>query len=112
MQEVPAVTIAMYNGYSNEGHLRIIARNGRRVDESYINEHAGSGNVVDLPALQWLGKQDPRRIWVSDMQVVDNNGITKQGLDECIQAMKRLNIFRLANVDEVKRYAKRLNKVR
>ena len=112
MQEVPAVTIAMYNGYSNEGHLRIIARNGRRVDESYINEHAGSGNVVDLPALQWLGKQDPRRIWVSDMQVVDNNGVTKQGLEECIQAMKRLNIFRLANVDEVKRYAKRLNKVR
>ena len=112
MQQVPAVTIAMYNGWSKEGFLRIIARNGRRVQEDYIHEHSGHGNVVDLPALQWLGKQQPRRIWVSDMQVVDNHGVTKQGLKECVDAMHSNNIFRLADVDEVKRYARRLNKVR
>ena len=112
MQQVPAVTIAMYNGWSKEGYLRIIARNGRRVQEDYIHEHSGHGNIVDLPALQWLGKQQPRRIWVSDMQVVDNHGVTKQGLKECVDAMHSNNIFRLADVDEVKRYARRLNKVR
>lgn len=109
MSEVPAVTIAMYNGYSNDGILRIIARNGRRVNDDYLYKHSGYGNVVDLPALEWLGKQEPKRIWVSDMQVVASNGTSKEALRQCVDAMNKYNIMRLADIKEVKQFAKQLN---
>ena len=38
-------------------------------NDDYLDEHSGGGNWIDLPALQWLGKQAPRRLWVSDMKV-------------------------------------------
>ena len=117
MNEVPAVTIAMYNYYgwgntSGKGDIRIIARNGRRVHDDYLNEHSGGGNWIDLPALQWLGKQAPRRLWVSDMKVVGRNGTGKENLKQCLDACNKYNIMRLADVDEVKSFARQLNVVR
>ena len=109
MSEVPAVTIAMYNGHSSDGALRIIARNGRRVNDDYLYQHSGYGNVVDLPALEWLGRQEPKRIWVSDMQVVPVNGTSKEALRQCADAVKKYNIMRLADIKEVKQFAKQLN---
>ncbi len=117
MNEVPAVTIAMYNyyGWNNNkklGDIRIIARNGRRVNDEYLHEHTGGGNYIDLPALEWLGKQTPRRLWVSDMQVVGFNGTGKQNLQQCMEACNKYNIMRLADIDEVKSFARKLNVVR
>ena len=66
MELLPAVTIAMYNGHYDKGQLRVIARNGKRVSEEYLNTHSGGGNVVDGPALEWLATMPARRIWVSD----------------------------------------------
>jgi len=109
MNEVPAVTIAMYNGMGRFGNLRIIARNGRRVDDDYINYHSGRGNVIDRPALEWLGRQEPKRLWVSDMYVVPTNETSRQALDECLDIVRKYNITRLANIDEVKLFAKQLN---
>jgi hypothetical protein len=109
MNEVPAVTIAMYNGMGRYGNLRIIARNGRRVDDAYIDYHSGRGNVIDKPALEWLGKQEPKRLWVSDMYVVPTNETSRNALDECLDIVKKYNITRLANIDEVKLFAKELN---
>ena len=117
MNEVPAVTIAMYNyfGWNNNkrlGDIRIIARNGRRVHDDYLDEHSGGGNYIDLPALEWLGKQTPRRLWVSDMQVVGFNGTGKENLQQCLDACNKYNIMRLADINEVKSFARRLNVVR
>ena len=109
MNEVPAVTIAMYNGMGRYGNLRIIARNGRRVDDEYLDYHSGRGNVIDKPALQWLGRQAPKRLWVSDMYVVPTSGTSRQALDECLDIVRTYNITRLANIDEVKLFAKQLN---
>ena len=109
MNEVPAVTIAMYNGTGRFGNLRIIARNGRRVDDDYIDYHSGRGNVIDKPALEWLGRQEPKRLWVSDMYVVPTNETSRQALDECLDIVRKYNITRLANIDEVKLFAKQLN---
>tara|TARA_B100001939_G_scaffold187012_1_gene161115 strand:- start:3880 stop:5391 length:1512 start_codon:yes stop_codon:yes gene_type:complete len=109
MSEVPAVTIAMYNGMGRYGNLRIIARNGRRVDDDYIDYHSGRGNVIDKPALEWLGRQEPKRLWVSDMYVVPTNETSRQALDECLDIVRKYNITRLANIDEVKLFAKQLN---
>ena len=55
MQELPAVTIAMYNQhYGSHGTLRIIGKDGKRVTEEYLDMHSGGGNGVDGPALEWL----------------------------------------------------------
>jgi hypothetical protein len=115
MQQLPAVTIAMYNhkGFRGaSGTLRIIGKNGKRVTQEYLEEHSGGGNLVDGPALRWLANMPPKRIWVSDMYVFglgNNNEINL--LQECQQIMRQNGITRLADIDEVKRFALELNRL-
>ena len=116
MEEVPAVTIAMYNHTSwsdgATGTLRIIAKDGKRVTEEYLSEHSGGGNLVDGPALEWLAKMPPARIWVSDMYVFGRHNSNEINLlQECVQICKRNNILRLANIEEVKQFALEINKI-
>jgi hypothetical protein len=111
MSLLPAVTIAMYNGYGNSGDLRIIGRNGMRVTEEYINDWSGGGNVVDGPALKWLATMPERRIWVSDMYIFGASGDTsgfnlmKDVMDTCIKG----KIINLKDIEEVKEHAIKLN---
>ena len=111
MSLLPAVTIAMYNGYGGSGSLRIIGRNGMRVTEEYINEWSGGGNVVDGPALKWLATMPERRIWVSDMYIFGASGDTsgfnlmKDVMDTCIKG----KIINLKDIEEVKEHAIKLN---
>jgi hypothetical protein len=56
-----------------------------------------------------LGQQEPKRLWVSDMQVVPPGGTSKEALQECIDAMNKYHITRLADISEVKQFAKMLN---
>ena len=116
MEEVPAVTIAMYNHTSwsdgATGTLRIIAKDGKRVTEEYLSEHSGGGNLVDGPALEWLAKMPPARIWVSDMYVFGRHNSNEINLlQEGVQICKRNNILRLANIEEVKQFALEINKI-
>lgn len=114
MQMLPAVNIAMYNGSYNSGDLRIIARNGMRVDEQYLNKHKGRGNVIDGPALEWLATMPARRIWVSDMYVFGMSGTNSAGFNlikECLDICTKNRIINLKNIDEVKEYALKLNEV-
>ncbi len=113
MQQLPAVTIAMYNGKSTTGDLRILAKNGKRVTEKYLDEHSGYGNVVDGPALEWLGKQPARRIWVSDMAVFGAHGDTNgfNLMADVNKLVRRYNIINLKNIEEVKEHALKLNVV-
>ena len=111
MQELPAVTIAMYNGLYDGGHLRIIAKNGMRVTEEYLDRWSGGGNLVDGPALEWVGTMPARRIWVSDMHVfgatgaLDGFNLLKEVNDLC----KRHRIINLKDIEEVKEHALKLN---
>jgi hypothetical protein len=111
MQMLPAVTIAMYNGRSVTGDLRIIARNGKRVNQSYLDRHSGYGNVVDGPALEWLGTQPAKRIWVSDMHVFgaygDSSGFNL--LQDVYKTCKKFNIINLKDIEEVKEHCLKLN---
>ena len=116
MQLLPAVTIAMYNdnrsGAWDTGALRIIGQNGKRVSQEYLDRYTGGGNLVDGPALKWLGKQPPKRIWVSDMFVFGlHNENSENLLKDCIEMCKRSGITRLANIDEVKKFALALNQL-
>lgn len=113
MKLLPAVNIAMYNGYGNSGDLRVIAKNGMRVDQTYLNQHSGGGNVVDGPALQWLATMPARRIWVSDMYVfgAGQHSSAFNLLKECYDLCTKHRIINLKNVDEVKEHALKLNTV-
>ena len=59
----PAATIAIYSAEGKIGTLAIVGAKGRSVTK--INNYGGL-NVIDGPALEWLGKQKRPRIWISD----------------------------------------------
>jgi len=111
MQLLPAVTIAMYNGSGDTGDLRIIAKNGKRVSEKYLDDHSGYGNVVDGPALEWLGTQPAKRLWVSDMHVFGAHGDTAgfNLMAEVNTLVRKYNIINLKNIEEVKEHGLKLN---
>ena len=116
MKLLPAVNIAMYNGSYNHGDLRIIAKNGMRVDDRYLENHSGKGNVVDGPALEWLSTMPARRIWVSDMHVfgAEGRGGSSAGynlIKECYDICTKHKIINLKDIDEVKEHALKLNTV-
>jgi len=122
MQELPAVTIAMYNykgwrvRYDSSrkptGTLRIIGKDGKRVTEEYLEEHTGGSNLIDGPALKWLGKMPSKRIWVSDMFVFGMGNSSQINLiQECAQIMKQNGIIRLANINQVKKFALDINRL-
>jgi len=114
MTLLPAVTIAMYNGRSYDGDLRIIAKGGMRVDQKYLDKYAGGGNVVDGPALEWLATMPPRRIWVSDMHVFGRSGSHSSGANlirDCLNICTKHKIINLQDINEVKEHAIKLNMV-
>jgi hypothetical protein len=43
------------------------------------------------------------------MYVVPTNETSRNALDECLDIVRKYNITRLANIDEVKLFAKQLN---
>jgi hypothetical protein len=71
LEAAPAAVVACYEGNAEGwGVLRVLARNGRRVADDAVRPPLGKGgNVVDGPALRWLARQPPPRVWVSDGHV-------------------------------------------
>lgn len=65
MEHLPAVVIAGYCAENGQGWLRILAKNGRRVEDDNLIIGGGQ-NGVDGPALEWLTTQPGPRFWVSD----------------------------------------------
>jgi hypothetical protein len=95
-----AAVVAIYSGCADEGELRIVARGDRRVESEFF-EPFGSGNIVDLPALEWLAKQPAPRLWVSDGCVT---GVGDEGchkiLEACLAVRKRARIRRFETPKE------------
>lgn len=113
MMMLPAVNIAMYNGWGQGGVLRVIAKNGMRVNDEYLEQYSGGGNVIDGPSLRWLAEMPERRIWVSDMKVfgIGANSSGYNLLKECYDLCTQNKIINLKDVNEVKEYALKLNVV-
>lgn len=73
LDEAPASTLATYSGKHTHGELWIWAARGKKYARSeWGNGRRGrlGGNFIDYPALQWLSRQPPPRVWVSDGYVV------------------------------------------
>lgn len=80
MKGAPAATlVAIYSGRHGEGELRIVARDGRRASAEQLTPF-GPGNLIDLPALEWLAKQPAPRVWLSDGRVTGVNDFASRYL--------------------------------
>lgn len=85
LAEIPAATVAIYSGRKDRGVVSIVARNGRIAPAREIRKRmydAGRGNVVDGPALDWLGRQPGPRLWVCD-------GVVTGCRDTCSRVLSR-----------------------
>lgn len=96
LSELPAATIALYasagHDVDTDGALVVVAEGGRMIPwASYDgDERRGllfGGNVVDGPALVWLGLQAEPRFWVTD------GGVTGIGDDHTPQLIAQAQVL-------------------
>lgn len=101
MEAMPSAIIAMYWGEDTSGTLRVIAKNGRCVDDGDM-EPDGGGNIVDGPALEWLCQQQEPRIWVCDGVVTGHDDECSPALDrDAERIVAKGRITRIESVDDV-----------
>lgn len=105
VEKMPAATVAAYAGIQGSecsGRLVVLARNGRicNVNDSRLAA-LGSGNIVDGPALEWLGRQPNLRVWISDGVVTGVHDRAGENLtDEASKLVRRFGIFRVPTLEE------------
>ncbi len=92
VESAPAIDIAAYSGTGQPGgELMIVSEDGTWTDVTK-NRPEGSGNVVDMPALEWLATKKEPRIWVSDQLVVPLSGDRKQASIDVLAFIQANNI--------------------
>jgi len=90
----PGATIATYGAATrSQGTLTIVGRNGRISTETPRGQ--GAFNVIDGPALRWLGTQAEPRTWISDGYV--------RGLDEQVSPKHYADVARLCIAHRIRR---------
>lgn len=95
-----ATLVAIYSGREAEGELRVVVREGRRVDVGGLKPF-GPSNVVDLPALEWLALQPGPRVWISDGRVTGQHDIPSPSLTaRCREICRRARIVRVEDASE------------
>ena len=100
----PASLVATYNGESNYGKVNIIADKGRMVTKDVIRSkvHKYNGNVIDGPALEWLGEQHGPKIWVSDGYVTGIADDSAANLSaEAVAICRKHKILKINRLEEL-----------
>jgi hypothetical protein len=92
--------VGMYSGRGKRGELRIVAWGERRAAAEHLEPY-GKGNIVDVPALEWLASQPAPRVWVSDGAVTGIGDQRCRKVDERVDELcRRGAIQRVKDVDE------------
>lgn len=104
MDEVPLGTIASYSGlHSCEGDLYVIAKNGNRAIDNL--RPPGLMNLVDVPALEWMVKQDGPYYWVCDGDVTGKDRYSELPganiFDRCMEIVEQHGIIMVPTLDEL-----------
>lgn len=98
-----AALVALYSGLATRGELRVVARGGRCAGPGAY-ERFGGGNVVDLPALEWLARQPEPRLWISDGGVTGEHDQSSPEIRaRCATVVRRGRIDRVASAEEAVR---------
>jgi len=109
----PGAVVACYSGNTHDGVLRVLAQDGRQVEEKWIGAPAGGANVIDKPALEWLSKQAKPRIWVCDGQVTGvGDRMSAINTLECEAVCRQRTIVRRDNVGLAVEMLRALNRLR
>jgi hypothetical protein len=99
---IPAGTIAAYSGIGDHGIIRVLARQGKIANGTEAYEMLG-GNVVDGPALRWLGQQQSPRYWVCDGYVTGvNDKFTKACTSEAQKIQSTIGAIRIPSLSQAK----------
>lgn len=99
--KIPGVIIGVYAGRGGAGILRIVAKDGKRVEDPQDLKIPMGGNQIDKPALEWLASQVEPRIWVSDGQVVSvSHGYTREAVQDCLTVVIKNKINRAETATE------------
>lgn len=99
VESAPAVDIGAYSGSGGTGELVIISEDGTWADAE-LNRPNGGGNVVDMPALEWLATKKEPRIWVSDQLVVPVNGSMEEAAAEVLAFVQANDINVVETAEE------------
>lgn len=98
----PCATVAMYSGKADTGSITVIARGGHRADAKAIERVrnvVGGGNIIDGPALAWLGKQAEPRLWVCDGYITGCNDTGSAALTtSAFATARRIKAKRFVNL--------------
>lgn len=99
VKAAPASVIAAYAGAGTRGPLRILAERGL-MTETPKDYKFPVGNIVDVPALEWLATQPEPRYWISDGGVTGND-------DQSIEAVevRAWEIVRSARITRLEKTA-------
>lgn len=110
LEECPAATIAIYaSGVGSSGRrfgiLKVIVENKMRIakDEDML-KGMGGGNVVDVPAVEWLAnRREEKKIWVCDGVVTGKNDtyLAAEGVRRITRLVLDRNIKRAWSVEEL-----------
>jgi len=105
VDRAPMATVAIYAGDNIDGGIVIVAKDGKVAeprDISDCRDDLGCGNVVDGPALDWLGAQPQPRIWVCDGHVtgVDDRCHTNLDIDAGIK-VRQYNVKQVTHMRHV-----------
>lgn len=99
VKEFPFAKVATYGGVTeSRGVLHVICENHRMAQSQYFKSDMSGANLVDGPALEWLGTQPAPRVWISDGHVTgrgdsQNPLIIASAFKSCVDH----NIFRAGN---------------
>ena len=95
-----ATLVAIYSGKGSRGELRIVARDGWRASAENLQPF-GSGNIVDLPALQWLAKQPGPRVWITDGGVSGVNDAASPKIhEECERLCRQARVLKAPTIED------------
>lgn len=104
IETIPAGTIATYSGNNNHdgtGQIRIVAKDGKRAKAEDLRADEHELNVIDGPALEWLGDQSYPRIWVSDGLVTDRDeDVTPIAVKDAKRLVRQNRITRVEDANE------------
>jgi hypothetical protein len=98
-----ATRVALYSGKGTRGELRIVVDRGFRAGSEALTPF-GSGNIVDVPALEWLARQPKPRVWISDGHVTGTGDSTSRSVTRrCREICAQASITRVSKPDQAAR---------